>query len=399
MGSKLDLADYKINIIEHGGEEVKLITLINQAVTENLIHYGKVYFLPFPPNVILPKTNFFNLFLGFKAQPATEINFDLINPIIWHIENIWCNGDKILSDPIQGRKLIIMNEMGMASGEWHKANDHLKSLITEEYILIEHKGLESKEYKHFPGFMVLSNHDTPLWVEIGDGRIIALDVSPQCKGNNEYFKQLSKILRHTDTPGSFMLYLLSLDLSDDWNPQHNIPKTKMKMEMMQDQLPNPTQFIIDHISPWSEDRVEIQSRMILYQEYQAWCEANGEKPFSNNVLGKKFTKINIENKQVRINGIIVRQYILDRSKIVAKLCESIGEIEEFSNISQDSLPTKSSMEEIPVFNVPEMKKEENKPEKAIPTQPEDLVASTPRNSKIITPKVINSSEIIEIPSP
>ncbi|CAJ0839084.1 18001_t:CDS:1, partial [Entrophospora sp. SA101] len=57
------------------------------------------------------------------------------------------------------------------------------------------------------------------------------------------------------------------------------------------------------------------------------------------------------------------------------------------------------MEEIPVFNVPEMKKEENKPEKAIPTQPEDLVASTPRNSKIITPKVINSSEIIEIPSP
>ncbi|CAJ0764680.1 5300_t:CDS:1, partial [Entrophospora sp. SA101] len=44
-------------------------------------------------------------------------------------------------------------------------------------------------------------------------------------------------------------------------------------------------------------------------------------------------------------------------------------------------------------------KEENKPEKAIPTQPEDLVASTPRNSKIITPKVINSSEIIEIPSP
>ncbi|CAJ0830081.1 288_t:CDS:2, partial [Entrophospora sp. SA101] len=67
--------------------------------------------------------------------------------------------------------------------------------------------------------------------------------------------------------------------------------------------------------------------------------------------------------------------------------------------NSDSLPTKSSMEEIPVFNVPEMKKEENKPEKAIPTQPEDLVASTPRNSKIITPKVINSSEIIEIPSP
>jgi hypothetical protein len=103
-----------------------------------------------------------------------------VNPIIWHVENIWCNGDKNLSEyvlrwfaflvqhpsiipgtilvlrspprcgkniitdfirkslfgpelvystsdlrkilgkfnsPIQGRKLIIMNETGMASGE------------------------------------------------------------------------------------------------------------------------------------------------------------------------------------------------------------------------------------------------------------------------------------------
>ncbi|CAI2195469.1 589_t:CDS:1, partial [Funneliformis geosporum] len=32
---------------------------------------------------------------------------------------------------IQAQKLILLNEAGMASGEWHKANDHLKSLITE----------------------------------------------------------------------------------------------------------------------------------------------------------------------------------------------------------------------------------------------------------------------------
>ncbi|CAI2195862.1 11107_t:CDS:1, partial [Funneliformis geosporum] len=122
------------------------------------------------------------------AKPASQINYNLVNPIIWHIEIIWCNGDKNLSEyvlkwfaflvqhpsiipgtilvlhspphygkniitdfirkslfgpelvystsdlgkilgkfnsAIQGCKLIIMNKAEMASGKWHKANDHL----------------------------------------------------------------------------------------------------------------------------------------------------------------------------------------------------------------------------------------------------------------------------------
>ena len=69
----------------------------------------------------------------------------------------------------------------MATGEWHQVNDHLKSLITEDYVSIERKGLEFQECGHYPGFMVLSNHDTPIRVEMGDGRIVCLDVSPRCK--------------------------------------------------------------------------------------------------------------------------------------------------------------------------------------------------------------------------
>jgi len=45
---------------------------------------------------------------------------------------------------IQARKLIVMNETGMSSGDWHRFNGHLKSLITEGMVTIERKGLESK---------------------------------------------------------------------------------------------------------------------------------------------------------------------------------------------------------------------------------------------------------------
>lgn len=78
---------------------------------------------------------------------------------------------------IQAQKLILLNEAGMASGEWHKANDHLKSLITEPYVTIECKGLEPKIIKDFARYIVLSNYDAPLRIKMGDRCIICLDVS------------------------------------------------------------------------------------------------------------------------------------------------------------------------------------------------------------------------------
>ena len=35
--------------------------------------------------------------MDFKA-PIIEIDSTLIEPIIWHIENVWCNGNKVLSE-------------------------------------------------------------------------------------------------------------------------------------------------------------------------------------------------------------------------------------------------------------------------------------------------------------
>ena len=88
MASKLDLAKYEINIIKLGVDSIELKSLINHAITKGLILYRNVDFLPYPPNIPLPNTKFFNLFLGFKAQPAKEINAAIMNPILLHTKNI-----------------------------------------------------------------------------------------------------------------------------------------------------------------------------------------------------------------------------------------------------------------------------------------------------------------------
>ena len=156
----------------------------------------------------------------------------------------------------------------MSSGDWHKYNDHLKSLITEDYLTVERKGIEPKVIKDYAGFMVLSNHDAPLRVEMGDRRVVCFDVSSRCKGNTTYFKNLAKVLEHPDAPSVVMAYLLSLDLSD-WNSQ-DIPTTKIKVDTMQEHLPNPIRFtMIISRQPWSENQVNnqavrIYTRIILH---------------------------------------------------------------------------------------------------------------------------------------
>ncbi|CAJ0827489.1 4700_t:CDS:2 [Entrophospora sp. SA101] len=252
---------------------------------------------------------------------------------------------------IKGRKLVVMNETGMASGEWHKFNDHLKALISENKVSIEHKGVDSVDLKDYTAFMVTSNHDTPLKVDIGDGRIVCLDASSRCRGNRAYFKNLGKVFNHPDAPGVVMRYLLNRNLSN-WDPE-DIPVTKMKTETIRDQLPNSIRFVIELISSWVENQTEKTICANLYQNYLTWCGSNGENSFTSKKFGKTLPVIGIERKQVRINGKREWIYILDRFKIVAKLHESIGDIEEFSDSPQAEISTNTPTD-IPIFDAPKI---------------------------------------------
>ncbi|CAJ0848329.1 6444_t:CDS:1, partial [Entrophospora sp. SA101] len=244
-----------------------------------------------------------------------------------------------------------MNETSMSSGEWHRFNGHLKSLITEGRVSIERKGLEPLRLNDFSGFMITSNQDAPIKIDAGDARVVCFDVSPRCRGNIPYFDRLGKILDHFDAPGVVMSYLLSRDLSK-WSPQ-NFPITKMKTDTIMKQLPNPIRFIIQHIKSWPENQIEKPICGNLYQDYLTWCGNDGKDRISNNKFGGFLPPIGIEKKQVRINGKREWVYILDRSKIVAKLRESVGDIEEFSDTPQAEISSNASTD-IPVFDIPEI---------------------------------------------
>src|SRR3954447_19123931 len=101
MESELKIAKFEIKIIEYGGEAVKLKSLIDQAVIKDLIVYEDFDFLPYSINVPQLATDFFNLFLGFFAKPAPEINKEInkeiMDLILWHVKNVICSGNERLN--------------------------------------------------------------------------------------------------------------------------------------------------------------------------------------------------------------------------------------------------------------------------------------------------------------
>ena len=199
--------------------------------------------------------------------------------------------------------------------------------------------------------MIINNHDILLKVNIGDSCVVCFDISSWYRENMAYFKCLKKVLDHLNMPEIIMRYLLNHDFLDFESQE--IPATKMKVDIMWDQLPSPVQFIIDYIASWSKNCVRRFSCEKIYQDYLEWYGYNREKPLTSKVARKKFSLISIDQAYLWDNEVKVYQYIFDYSKIIAKLREfGLGDIEEFSDTSQADLPANETID-IPIFNVPE----------------------------------------------
>jgi hypothetical protein len=100
MKLKLKIAKFEVKIVKYGGKTVKLKSLIDQAIIRGLIIFDNYYFLPYPINIFRPDSVYFNLFLGFLAKLVMEINKEIMEPILWHVQNVICNGDERLNEYI-----------------------------------------------------------------------------------------------------------------------------------------------------------------------------------------------------------------------------------------------------------------------------------------------------------
>jgi len=219
----------------------------------------------FEPNAVKPK--YYNLWKGFSITPKQGD----WSKMQWHIEHIICNGDEertryvlawfahIVQRPDKKHRTAIVLKSGEGTGKnmfidafgyclgshykpitQHshligQFNNHLKdcvllfaneamwggdkqsigvlkSLITDDYIMIENKGIDKYRVKNHTNLVMASNNEWIIPADEDARRFNVFEVSEAKKGDFEYFKDLA---REIETGGrEAMLYdLLHMDIS------------------------------------------------------------------------------------------------------------------------------------------------------------------------------------------
>jgi hypothetical protein len=270
------------------GKPADLTKLQNRIASQYV--YARCTHIPYPPGPppVIPRT--FNLFPGFRANPARDDS--VIRLTLAHIRECWCRGDNeltswvlgwfaclpqrprtkpcsaivvrgapgsgknVITDFLQenvlgaaislnttsmgsvlgqftgvteGMRLIVINEAALTGDQWAAANEKLKGFITDARGTRERKGVETEQCSDFFAFIILSNRVEPLRVDEGDRRFCCLDTAAPNR-SRAYWDALHAEMNAPGAGNAFMGFLMDYDLST-WDGRV-VPDTPMHRELM-----------------------------------------------------------------------------------------------------------------------------------------------------------------------
>ena len=167
---------------------------------------------------------------------------------------------------MEGKLLTVLNEISNYGGA-HKSNDYLKSLITDETLMIEPKGRETYTIRDCSRFVFLTNNNWAVKVESNDRRYVVVEADSQHVRDHEYFCRLAAALQHPDAASSMFSYLATMDLTD-WN-HRVLPQTQARADTQLASVEPPIRYVLSQLEekkPWA-----------CFQSYQKWCESHNEQ--------------------------------------------------------------------------------------------------------------------------
>lgn len=212
------------------------------------------------------------------------------------------------NETLMNKMFINCDELSTVEGGYHSSFNTLKTAISDKKITIELKGGRKFVYPNYCNFMMCTNHDFTINVEIGDERYFMLDCSPIHKGDFTYFKKLADLFTQ-DIADEFFTYIHYFNNKTD--DIRNIPSTDLKRSMTICSLESPVRFLLDiqnkDYDPCFDHNTVSGSE--LYAGYKDWCNECNEKVRSSTIFGKEILKY---IKKKRSNG---SKYLIDSISI------------------------------------------------------------------------------------
>lgn len=355
------------------------------------IAFDRVDFQPYAPGESRDYNGIFNLFTEWKAKPLNEVDTEMIQPIISHMQEVLTDknaemfeyfanwlahivqkprvkigtalvfqseqgaGKNIFTDFVvnhvigpsfaitlndieqltgrfnsvmEHKLLTVCDEMGNYGGSY-KTNDKLKSLITQSEQNIERKGKDIMTIRDYNNYIMQSNNSWSVRIECSDRRYVACECSSERIGDHEYFEKLAKALT-PEAGNAFLTWLMRRDLTR-WNPKI-IPNTKLRRELKSRALAEPIQFLIDML-PTPFYSGQKTSSYALYSRFNDWRLANQvPKNYSQREFTLVISRI-VKPKVIRVDGTTIRGFTMDLETFKNALCAHLRitaeELEEF----------------------------------------------------------------------
>lgn len=308
------------------------------------------------------KTNVCMVFISTEEGAGKNIFFDNFNEKIIgsnyttnidNLDTLFARFNGILANKI----VTVLDEVKTKFGG--KSSDQFKSMMTQKCFNLEQKGMEHIKINDYNNYIILTNNEIPVHIDISDRRFFVSNVSNKKVGDYNYFDKLQESFEDCEAVKHLYHYLLSYDISM-FRTQRDIPVTQNKIDIKYDTLKTPIKFMV----AVAANKVDygIHSRNInsdtLYSAYVDFVHNNCDRSTPYRKLDffkqiKKLISIPIinykdkkKNKIYNINKKQVKEALVKHFKTdIENICEIITEEFSFTDSDSDNCDSSDSNNE------------------------------------------------------
>eukprot|EP01127_Copromyxa_protea_P008243 TRINITY_DN1885_c0_g1_i6.p1 TRINITY_DN1885_c0_g1~~TRINITY_DN1885_c0_g1_i6.p1 ORF type:complete len:789 (-),score=136.27 TRINITY_DN1885_c0_g1_i6:197-2563(-) len=213
-------------------------------------------------------------------------------------------------------------------GEGKKNHEELKQMITDDWQVIEPKGIDSYKTRSYTNYVILTNEHYPVKLTTNDRRFFCLEADNKHKADREYWVKLFGHFKDNGAAtGELMFeYLHSIDI-ENWNSRPI--ETAMRRDLKMNSLPYPIQFLIDvvrgniELLRWEDEKLR-RHTADLYGYFKHW-EQHADVTFKTTQMSfakqinevqksERFEMVSHTGQKKRAMG-----FIYEREKLIANL--------------------------------------------------------------------------------
>ena len=134
------------------------------------------------------------------------------------------------SSCIMGKGFGAIDELSVVGESFTAAFDKMKSLITDDTIQIEQKGIDTIVVENYFNLIATTNHKNSIKLDEGDRRYCCLEVSDCHKQDTSCFKRFIEVLDNQNAGNHLYTYFLNYEESEMVDLR-KIPMTEIKRDL------------------------------------------------------------------------------------------------------------------------------------------------------------------------